>query len=107
MTSPSNSASTSSAIPSVDYLITSSKDTLAKLWDLSTQHCVQTIVAHPSEVWTLDVNSEQDLIFTGGGEGELKAWRIDQQALAEGLKESETGEVSSSGQWISHGTKDS
>ncbi|KAL5487987.1 DIP2 [Sanghuangporus weigelae] len=94
LTAPSYSASSSSAVPSVDYLVTSSKDTLVKLWDLSTQHCVQTFVAHPSEVWTLDINPEQDLIFTGGGEGELKAWRIDHQALAEGLKETESGEVS-------------
>lgn len=78
----------------MDFLLTSSKDTLVKLWDLSTQHCVQTIVAHPSEVWSLDVSPEQDLIFTGGGEGELKAWKVDHEALAEGLKESESGEVS-------------
>ena len=64
-----------------------------KLWDISTQHCVQTLVAHPSEVWTLDINPEKDLIFTGGGEGDLKAWRIDHNALAEGLKETESGEV--------------
>ena len=64
-----------------------------KLWDITTQHCVQTLVAHPSGVWTLDVNPKKDLIFTGGGEGELKAWRIDHNALAEGIRESESGEV--------------
>ena len=65
-----------------------------KLWDLSTQHCVQTVVAHPSEVWSLDINPAKDLLFTGGGEGELKAWRIDHEALAAGLKEAEGGQVS-------------
>ncbi|THH11473.1 hypothetical protein EW145_g624 [Phellinidium pouzarii] len=94
LTTPTYSASTSSINPSVDFLLTTSKDTLMKLWDLSTQHCVQTIVAHPTEIWTLDVNPGQDLIFTGGGEGELKAWRVDHEALAIGLKEKETGEVS-------------
>jgi U3 small nucleolar RNA-associated protein 12 len=44
-------------------------------------------------VWSLDLNPEQDLIFTGSGEGEVKAWRIDSEALAAGLKETETGEV--------------
>ena len=74
-------------------LLTSSKDTFLKLWDLSTQHCIQTIVAHRSEIWTMDINKERDLVFTGSGDGELKAWRIDHQALAEGLRETETGEV--------------
>ena len=66
-----------------------------KLWDISTQHCVQTLVAHPSEVWTLDVNPEKDLIFTGGGEGELKVWRVDHEAMNEGLVENSNGEVRS------------
>ena len=65
-----------------------------KLWDLSTQHCIQTVVAHRSEIWTMDVDQEQSLVFTGSGEGEIKAWSIDHEALAEGWKETETGEVS-------------
>ncbi|KAJ3573882.1 hypothetical protein NP233_g2154 [Leucocoprinus birnbaumii] len=85
---PSTSTSTNPG-----YLLTSGKDTFVKLWDLSTQHCVQTIVAHRSEVWSLDMNREQDLFFTGSGEGEVKAWRIDADILSTGLKETETGEV--------------
>jgi len=57
------------------------------------QHCIQTIVAHRSEIWTMDINATRDLIFTGSAEGELKAWRIDYGALAAGLQETETGEV--------------
>lgn len=34
-----------------------------------------------------------DIIFTGSGDGELKAWRIDYEALASGVKELENGEV--------------
>ena len=64
-----------------------------KLWDLSTQHCVQTLVAHPSEVWTLDLAPSQDLIVTGGGEGEMKIWKIDQEAINKGLVENGSGEV--------------
>lgn len=64
-----------------------------KVWDLSTQHCVQTIIAHRSEVWSLDINPEKTLIFTGSGEGEMKVWKMDTEALSEGLKEDESGEV--------------
>jgi len=85
---PSTSTSTAPG-----YLLTSGKDTFVKFWDLSTQHCVQTIVAHRSEVWSLDMNWEQGLFFTGSGEGEVKAWKIDLESLATGLKETDTGEV--------------
>ncbi|TFY59804.1 hypothetical protein EVJ58_g5546 [Rhodofomes roseus] len=89
--SPAQPSSSSGTTPG--YLLTSSKDTFLKLWDLGTQHCIQTIVAHRSEIWTLDVDSKHELVFTGSGEGELKAWKIDHNALAEGLRETENGEV--------------
>ncbi|KAK7695479.1 hypothetical protein QCA50_000115 [Cerrena zonata] len=87
-TAPSTSSGTSTG-----FLITSSKDTFLKLWDLSTQHCVQTVVAHRSEIWTLAVDSEEALVLTGSSEGEMKAWRLDHEAMAAGLHETESGEV--------------
>jgi len=39
------------------------------------------------------INQEQDLVFTGSGEGALKVWKVDREALEQGLKETETGEV--------------
>lgn len=75
------------------YLVTVAKDTFLKVWDLSTQHCVQTVVAHRSDVWAMDVDVEQGLVFTGSGEGEVKAWKVDHEAIQDGLKESESGEV--------------
>ena len=77
------------------FLLSGSKDTFLKLWDLPTQHCIQTIVAHRSEIWTMDLNPQQNLLFTGSGEGEMKAWKIDHGALAQGLRETESGEVGS------------
>lgn len=88
---PSADQPSASASGVSGFLLTASKDTFMKLWDLSTQHCVQTIVADRSEIWSLAVSPEKDLIFTGSGEGEVKAWRIDH--IAHGLKETATGEV--------------
>ncbi|KAK0206513.1 WD40-repeat-containing domain protein [Desarmillaria ectypa] len=88
-----NLPSTSNASLS-GFLLTISKDTFLKFWDLSTQHCVQTVIAHRSDIWAMDLNTNQNLIFTGSGEGELKAWKIDHDVLLEGLKETESGEVS-------------
>ncbi|KDQ20509.1 hypothetical protein BOTBODRAFT_50600 [Botryobasidium botryosum FD-172 SS1] len=87
-TSPSTSTS-----PTPGYILTSSKDTFLKLWDLSTQHCVQTVVAHRAEIWCLELDQGGDILFTGSGEGEVKAWRIDGEALTSGLKENENGEL--------------
>jgi WD40 repeat protein len=75
------------------FIITTSKDSFLKVWDLSTQHCVQTTIAHHSEVWSLDISPDGTLIFTGSNEGEMKVWRVDSEALSEGLKENESGEA--------------
>lgn len=37
------------------YLVSVSKDTLLKVWDLETQCCVQTVVGHRCEIWSLAV----------------------------------------------------
>ncbi|KAG8778743.1 hypothetical protein FRC16_003725, partial [Serendipita sp. 398] len=78
---------------SLMFLVTCSKDTFVKLWDLSTRHCVQSVVAHRSEVWTLDVNPIEDVLLTGGGEGEVKAWKIDHDALRSGVEETAPGQL--------------
>jgi hypothetical protein len=89
----SRNAPSNSTTPGSGLLLTASKDTFLKLWDLSTQHCIQTVVAHRAEIWTLDLDVERGLLFTGSGEGELKAWSIDIIAFQEGLKESSSGQV--------------
>ncbi|KAG8825261.1 hypothetical protein FRC17_008781 [Serendipita sp. 399] len=79
--------------PSLLFLVTCSKDTFVKLWDMSTRHCVQSIVAHRSEVWTLDIDPTGDILLTGGGEGEVKAWKIDHDALCSGVEETAPGQL--------------
>ena len=39
------------------------------------------------------MDNKHELVFTGSGEGELKAWKIDHEALTAGLRETENGEV--------------
>ena len=45
-------------------VVSVSKDTLLKVWDLSTQHCIQTIVGHRCEIWSLAIsaNNEQQVL---------------------------------------------
>lgn len=77
------------------FIITAAKDTFLKLWDLTTQHCVQTQVAHRSEVWSMEIDQKEDklLILTGSGDGEVKAWHLDEAMLRDGLASTEKGEV--------------
>lgn len=58
------------------YVITSSKDTLVKLWDLRARHCVQTLVTHRSEVWSLAVSPDRRLLVTGTSDMDLHVWTL-------------------------------
>ena len=106
--------STSSATSHPKYLISSSKDTLLKVsplpsplpslllphalpwrcdrqvWDMSTQHCIQTIVGHRCEIWSLalaplplqDTHGEASLvnqshlILTGSSDETIRGYLI-------------------------------
>ena len=57
-------------------VISVSKDALAKVWDLSTQHCIQTLTGHRSEIWSLDVNPEGTRMVTGAADRQLRLWGL-------------------------------
>lgn len=81
------------------YLLTTSKDTFLKLWDLSTQHCVQTVVVGRGEVVSCAVQEDDEAwnILTGSSDGEAKCWRINKAALERGLREGDETLVESLG----------
>ncbi|GME84515.1 unnamed protein product [[Candida] boidinii] len=60
-----------------DWLITTSKDGLIKLWDLKSQQCIETHVAHTGECWSSAINHTNELLITSGVENQLKIWKID------------------------------
>ncbi|KAK4550151.1 hypothetical protein LTR36_003118 [Oleoguttula mirabilis] len=66
------------------YLLSTSKDALVKLWDLTSPHCVETHVAQTNgECWALGLSPDGAGCITAGNDGELKVWRIDLDALAD------------------------
>nr|XP_019043827.1 U3 small nucleolar RNA-associated protein 12 [Kwoniella bestiolae CBS 10118]OCF22757.1 U3 small nucleolar RNA-associated protein 12 [Kwoniella bestiolae CBS 10118] len=75
------------------FLVSTSKDTYLKLWDLETQHCVQTIVVGRGEVTSLEIKEGRWVIVTGSGDGESKVWTVEKEALDSGLKEGEDGQL--------------
>ncbi|KAI8582054.1 hypothetical protein K450DRAFT_228806 [Umbelopsis ramanniana AG] len=74
------------------FVLSSSKDTLLKLWDLSTQHCRETVVGHRTEVWSFAINGKKDIIISGSSEQPLKVWKLDWSVLTQSLEELEAEE---------------
>lgn len=70
------------------FLLTTSKDSLIKVWDLASQHCIETHVAQSNgECWSLGLSPDQSGCITAGNDGEIKIWSIDEAAMIEISKE--------------------
>jgi U3 small nucleolar RNA-associated protein 12 len=65
------------------FLLTTGKDALIKLWDLSSRHCIETHVAQTNgECWALGVSPDLTGCVTAGNDGEMKVWALDVVSLA-------------------------
>jgi U3 small nucleolar RNA-associated protein 12 len=56
-------------------LVSVSKDTLLKVWDLESSVCIQTVVGHRSEIWSVTV-LDQSKVITGCADDMLRGFRI-------------------------------
>jgi U3 small nucleolar RNA-associated protein 12 len=64
------------------FLLSTSKDALIKIWDVNSQHCIETHIAQTNgECWALGVSPDGSGCITAGNDGELKAWAIDLEGL--------------------------
>jgi len=84
---PAEEDEESGAEPEADtdqaFLLSTSKDALVKVWDVNTQHCIETHVAQSNgECWALGVSPDGSGCMTAGNDGELKVWAIDLSGLA-------------------------
>jgi U3 small nucleolar RNA-associated protein 12 len=52
------------------------------VWDLVTQHCIQTCVEHRAEVWSFDVSPDGSRMVTGAGDNMLRLWRLRDEPVA-------------------------
>ncbi|KAK8175361.1 hypothetical protein IWX90DRAFT_396704 [Phyllosticta citrichinensis] len=70
------------------FLLSTSKDALIKIWDVASQHCIETHVAQTNgECWALGVSPDHNGCITAGNDGELKVWAIDQEGLRAASKQ--------------------
>ncbi|KAI9687127.1 MAG: hypothetical protein M1822_002538 [Bathelium mastoideum] len=67
-----------------NFLLSTGKDALIKIWDISTPHCIETHVAQTNgECWALGISADGRGCTTAGNDGELKIWSLDLDGLAE------------------------
>ena len=71
-------------------ILSVSKDALIKLWDLGSQHCIETHITQSNgECWSLGVSPRNDDCITAGNDGELRIWSIDLQGIRNFLSQSD------------------
>lgn len=58
------------------WLLSAGKDGLIKLWDLESEHCIETHVAHRGENWSMGYSPEHKVAVTGSTSKELKFWGV-------------------------------
>ena len=74
------------------FLISTSKDALIKLWDIQSQHCIETHIAQTNgECWSIGVSADESGVITAGNDGELKVWSIDLAGLSEATSQVSEG----------------
>lgn len=74
------------------FLLTTGKDSLIKLWDLSSRHCVETHISQTNgECWALGLSPDLSGCITAGNDGEMKVWSLDADSLAASAGRVEAG----------------
>ena len=56
--------------------MTNCKDKFLRVWDLETQHCMQIVSGHHSEIWSIDIDPEERFLVSGSAEVELRFYTI-------------------------------
>lgn len=64
-----------------NLLISSSKDTGIKFWDLDTNYCFKTLLGHRTEVWEFVLMRIEEFLVTGCGDSELRVWTLSFKGL--------------------------
>ncbi|KAI5466279.1 WD40-repeat-containing domain protein [Mariannaea sp. PMI_226] len=65
------------------FLLTTGKDSLIKLWDLTSRHCIETHISQTNgECWALGLSPDYSGCITAGNDGEIKVWFLDAEGLA-------------------------
>lgn len=59
------------------FLVSISKDCIIRVWDLTSQICVQTVISSTSELYGLAVNKDETRFYVSGIENRLRCFKLD------------------------------
>jgi len=59
------------------YMVTVSKDEFIKVWDLEAERCIQTMVSHGGEAWSVAYNAHTERVVVGSSDSELRVFKVD------------------------------
>lgn len=62
------------------------------MWDLDTQHCIQTLVEHRGEVWSIDVDPSERRLVAGSIDSDLRVYAIEEEVQQDADTEGKTKE---------------
>lgn len=76
-----------------DIFISSSKDGLVRIYDIDTQHCLQTLAGHRAEVWAMCIDPTHTLLFTGSVDAEVRVFKFNDWTEENGNDKAETQDL--------------
>ena len=56
------------------YLVSASKDSTLKLWDIKTRKLMKDLPGHADEIYALDWSADGEKVATGGKDRQVKLW---------------------------------
>lgn len=87
-------------------LVSSSKDKFLRVWDLETQHCMQIVGGHHTEIWSIDVDPEERFLVSGSADLELRFYAVKLELVSgqstdsvEGTETVNDGDLLSQNKW--------
>ena len=84
--SSGSSGSSGSSSSSEHKLLSGSKDTLLKVWDMEQQRCIETIVGHRAEVWGFAVTPDESRVVTISSAADMKVWKLNTNGRGSGME---------------------
>ncbi|CDR93757.1 WD domain, G-beta repeat containing protein, putative [Babesia bigemina] len=59
------------------FLLSVSKDCIVRVWDLTSQLCIQTVIHSTAELYSIAVNSNESRFYVGGSENRIRCYKLD------------------------------
>ncbi|GFE55174.1 WD G-beta repeat containing protein 3, putative [Babesia ovis] len=59
------------------FLVSVSKDCIIRVWDLTSQLCIQTVIHSTAELYGLAINANESRLYVAGAENRIRCYKLD------------------------------